>query len=105
MTAKNEGIEFVDEKERELFARARLGVEVEDFLMTNVGRYLHGRAKIEMQQAEKDALESDPDTFWGRRKLRKAREKARCARNFVVWCADAIVDGKHADQELSQHRG
>jgi hypothetical protein len=102
MAAKNEGIEFIDETERQAFARARLGSDVVDFLHSSSGRYLHGRAKLQIEQAREDALNCNPYTPWGRRKWKKIQHDAAVARAFVQWCADAIVDGNHAEQELNQ---
>jgi len=99
-----EAINFVDQREREFFARAQLGQQVLDFLASNVGRYLHGRAKNELEQAQVDALECNPDSFFGRRKLKKIRHRADVARSFMTWCADAIQDGEVAYQELKQYR-
>lgn len=97
-------VEFVDEKEKELFARSHLGVKVRDFLESDVGRYLQGRAQQEIEQAQVDALECNPRTWWGRRKLMKLQEKAGVARSFVKWIVEAIQDGEVAYQELSEYR-
>jgi len=96
---------FLDEKERLYFERARLGIEVHDFLRSDVGRYLHGRAKLELQEAQAEALECNPDSFFGRRKLRKIQRKADCALAFMRYCTDAISDGINAEQELADYRG
>lgn len=98
-------IEFIDEKERELFARGALGQQVLDFLASPVGRYLHGRAQAEVEQAQVDALEVNADSFFGRRKLKKLQHRAGVARSIMRWCADAIQDGEIAYQELREHRG
>ncbi|HTS55217.1 MAG TPA: hypothetical protein VMH26_18260, partial [Burkholderiales bacterium] len=55
------GVEFVDERERELFGAAVLAEDVRTFLRSHVGRYLHHRAKLEIEQAQVDALTVDPD--------------------------------------------
>lgn len=100
-------ISFIDEKERELFARATLGDDIRDFLRSPVGRYLHGRAKQQLEESKIDALAVDPDgwrAFFVRRKLRQIRLRAEIARSFMKWCADAIVDGDHAARELDEYR-
>jgi len=99
-----ENINFVDEKERELFARAELGVQAREFLDSPMGRYLQGRAQREIEQAQVDALECNPRTWWGRRKLLKLQERAATARYFVSWVVDALQDGNVAYQELKEHR-
>jgi len=96
-------LEFVDEKEREFFARAQLGVRVRDFLESDVGRYLHGRAKAEIEQAQVEALECSTSWF-GRRKLLKLQHKAGVARSFMRWIVEAIQDGEVAFTELKDYR-
>jgi hypothetical protein len=99
------GIEFIDTKERLYFERARLGFQVLDFLRSPVGRYLHGRAKLDLDECKQDALDCNPDSFFGRRKLKKIQRKADAAKSFIRYCTDAITDGQHAEQELEQYRG
>lgn len=101
---KLRNLQFIDEKERLLFAEAQLGHQVLDFLQSPTGRYLHGRAKAEFEQAQVEALEIDPDSWLGRRKLRKLRARAEFARHFLKWCVEAINDGEIATQEISNYR-
>jgi hypothetical protein len=109
MAARAEDVSFVDEAERELFAVAILGEDVRKFLLTDpVGRYLHHRAKLMVQQAEVDALKVDPDGWRGwfqaRRKLRLIRQRADVARAFMDWLAEAIMEGNNAEQKLEDYR-
>lgn len=97
-------VDFIDERERELFARAQLSQQVLDFLAGAVGRYLHGRARQTVEQAQVDALDCNIATFWGRRKFNKLQREADIARQFMKWCADAITDGEIAYQELKDYR-
>ena len=93
-------VEFLNDQEREYFARAKLGSDVEEFLQSDVGRYLHGRAKQEVTESQSEALNCNPDSWFGRRKLNKLRARAAVAENFMRWCADAIVDGRNAESQL-----
>ena len=107
MAVKYEGVEFVDEREREIFARADLGESVRAFLQSDTGRYLHGRCKIMFEQAKEDSLEVDTERWWGipgRRKLRKIQQQAEIARTVMKFLADAIIDGDHATTELNEYR-
>ena len=109
MAAVKEDVSFVDEHERELFATALLGEDVRKFLLNDpVGRYLHHRAKLEIQQAEVDALGVDPDGWRGwlysRRKLRIIRQKAQVARLLINFLAEAIMEGNNAEKELDDYR-
>lgn len=97
-------VDFVDEKERELFARSHLGVKAREFLESDVGKYLQGRAQQDIEQAQVDALECSPWTWLGRRKLLKLQHKAGIAKSFLKWIVEAIQDGEVAYQELSEYR-
>lgn len=108
MAASGQGIEFIDDRERDLFTIAKLGEDVREFLRTPVGRYIHERAKIMIKQAEADALEVDPDTwrgwFHGRRKLRQIRQRAATAKALISMLAEAIMEGDRAVAELEEYR-
>lgn len=107
--AVQDNIDFVDQKERELFAVASLGENIRTFLLSDpVGRYLHHRAKAQLLQAEIDAAEVDVDGLRGwlfaRRKLRAIRQRRAVAQAFINWLSEAIVDGDHATKELEDYR-
>ena len=97
-------IEFVDEKERELFARARLGESVHAFLRSDAGRYIHGRCRLELEDIKEQLLDCNLWTFLGRRRAKKLQEDAAVARKVMRFCADAIMDGEVAYQELTQYQ-
>lgn len=96
-------LEFVDKNEQVHFARAQLGEQVKDFLRGPAGRYLHGRAKLQLQECQEKALECNPHSFFGRRKLKTIQHDAGIARSFMSWCADAIQDGEFSYTELEEH--
>lgn len=96
-------LDFVDEQERIHFANAQLGEQIRAFLVSPAGRYLHGRAKQLLLQSQEDALGCNPDSFFGRRKLRRIQQDADVARRFMTWCADAIVEGEASYRELQQY--
>jgi hypothetical protein len=102
-------VKFVDEREREIFAVAMMGEKAVAFFRNDpVGQYLHHRAKVMIQEAQIDAIDLDPDGwrgwFFTRRKLRKLRQQRDLARLFINWLADAIVDGRNAEKELTDYR-
>ena len=105
---RESGVEFVSEEERELFGEAVLAEDVRAFLRTHpVGRYLHHRAKLQIQQAQEDALKLDPDGwswFRTRTKLRQIRMRAEVAKAFINWMADALIDGDNAAAQLEETR-
>jgi len=96
-------LEFVDRNEQVHFARAQLGEQVKDFLRGPAGRYLHGRAKQQLQECQEKALECNPNSFFGRRKLKAIQRDAGIARSFMTWCADAIQEGEFSYRELEEN--
>ena len=98
-------VTFVDDREKLYFATARLGIQAIEFLNGPTGRYLHGRAKQQLDQCKEAGLRCNPDSFFGRRKLRKIRNKAELAEMFMSWCAEIITEGEAAEQELKDYRG
>lgn len=99
-----ENIDFTDEKEREYFAEAQLGHQTREFLHSPVGRFLHGRAKLALEAARREALEIDPDSEDALTRLRKLREEAAVARKFMTWCAETIENGLAAEVQLDEYR-
>jgi len=97
-------LEFVDDKEREYFATARLGEDFETFIRSEVGQLLHGRAKLELDAVKDQLLDCNPHSFFGRRKIQKLQNRAQQARWFIRWCYDAIYDGKNAATLLTEYR-
>lgn len=96
-------IDFVDDRERTLFARAQLGYQVRAFLVAPAGRYLHGRAKQELEDVKNELIELGCPGFFSWYKRRKWRElhfRAEVARNFIKWCADALTEGIQAENQL-----
>lgn len=86
--------------ERYLFAEAHVGIEVEDFLRTDTGRYLKGRAEQEIGAAIDTFLNHDL-----RRNadvVARAQQKAREARRAFHWMLEAIIDGKQAEHQLAE---
>lgn len=97
-------LRFIDQAEATYFAQAQLGDDVRAFLTSPVGKYLHGCAKQELE-AVRDAMEDfNPNSFWGRRKLRKLQIRAKAARMFMAWCAEAITQGEMSYQQLKEYR-
>lgn len=99
------GIDFIDEQERLYFAQARLGSDTLMFMRSPVGRYLHGRAKQEVDEVKEELLDCNPDSFFGRRKIRKLQKKSNTAQLFMRWCVDIIEEGEVATKELENYRG
>jgi hypothetical protein len=82
---------------RELLQRVGLGVEAEQFLGSNLGRYLIERAESERDDAVgelKEANAEDPKA------IRNLQARIWRAESVQFWLADLINDGRNALHEL-----
>jgi len=96
--------EFIDSTEAELFAHAVLGEQAVDFLNSDLGRLLRGRAEQRKQDAKDAVIGINPMTPWGRRKIRKLQFEAAVADQFLQFIAQTVNDGRQAEQQLRQYR-
>ena len=97
-------LEFVDEQERAHFATAQLGEQVRAFLVSPSGRYLHGRAKQQLDICKESAIECNPNSLFGRRKLKRIQHDAGIAKAFIQWCTDALQEGDMSARQLQEYR-
>lgn len=98
-------MEFISDRERVLFAEARLGEAVRDFLASEVGSYLHGVATQEYEEAKSELMELDPDLSLDYSKeVAKIRSKAWNAEHFMSWLADLIQQGDNSYNLLQEER-
>lgn len=98
----SEDLDRFDDRERELYATMILREDVLEFLRSPVGRYLHGRAKLDLEAAKEDLLDCNPLSWWGRRKILKIQHRADVARSLMRYCVDAINDGHVAEKQLTE---
>ena len=105
MTEENSfgDVEFTSTEQKEYFQEARLGIDFENFLRSDVGRFLQARAVREYESAKEGILDCNPDSFFGRRKIKKFQQQAAAADNFLNWCAEAITNGRQAEQLLEDY--
>ena len=97
-------INFVSDKERVLFEEARLGIDVTTFLNTQHGRYLHGRARNELERIRNELQTLNPFEKGGRQKWEDLQREAWCAEHFMLWCVEAINYGNEAQVNLESFR-
>lgn len=98
-------IEFINDQERIYFAEAHLGEQARDFLLSPIGRYLHGRAK-QVVDLGKDTLAAieDPTTPEGVKIWKQTKRDMANAETFMAWLADAMVNGDNAAKALEDYR-
>ena len=72
---------------------AVFGKVVENFLNTELGKYLVGRAEREVEEAI-DQLKSVAP--WRRRRITELQNEIKNGERFQAWLADAIIEGQQA---------
>lgn len=86
-----------DASEQALHAEVQLGKEAEQFLRTDVGRYLVERAEEE----EREALDKLATVaWWRRRRIQQLQDQVWRARSFQSWLSELIVNGRQAQDHL-----
>ena len=95
-------IHFINERQRELFAEARFGQQVEDFLRTDIGRYLHGCASQDVNIAMQNMADIRPGDPKFRSKFSKEKFDYEVALKFIVWLGQAIERGSKAEYMLNE---
>jgi hypothetical protein len=92
-------------EEQELLAHAELGIEVEKFLKTDVGRLLDGRSQQDLEDAKEEIFDLDPYQFTTlvdlQNKIITIKRKAGTALALRQYLADAIISGKQALHQLN----
>lgn len=80
-----------------LFAEAILGKDAEEFLASDIGRYLVARAEEE----EREALDALATVWpWRRRRIAQLQTRLWRARSVKGWLAELITTGHQALQQL-----
>ncbi|MFA5691954.1 MAG: hypothetical protein WCQ69_10400 [Bacteroidales bacterium] len=81
---------------------AELGIEMEEFMLGKVGKYLWDRAESEITAAGMELRHVDP--FNGG-KIRDLQNRAKVAEMFMTFVRDAIENGRFAHEELKRDEG
>ena len=100
MAANPTQLAFINDTERQYFAEAVIGEEIRLFLVSSAGRYLHGCAKQEFEDCQKEMFEFDPYTPEGKKRYQELRANAWAAQNFLKWCVEAMQKGDNAGTML-----
>jgi hypothetical protein len=82
---------------RELYATVELGLDVQAFLRTPVGKYLWQRASDERVDALADLVDVSPADTEAVRALQSTIKRAD---SILFWLNEAIEAGKNAEAQL-----
>lgn len=83
----------------ELFAEAMIGKDAEEFIRSDIGRYIIGCAEQEAQEALDQLKRVYP---WRRRKITELQNKIWRAESIQSWLAELVIKGQQAIQQLDE---
>lgn len=78
-------------------AVVKFGIEVENFLLTPVGRYLNSRAEEEIESAVEELKRVNPRDEMG---IRDIQTRIQVCERVLYWLGDAIREGRMAEEQL-----
>ena len=84
---------------KELVAEAILGKDAEEFLNSDIGRFLVGRAEEEATYAVFLLKTVHP---WRTRRIKELQNKIWRAESFQLWLAEMVIRGNQALQGLEE---
>lgn len=84
---------------RDLIHQIDLGIQIEAFLGSDVGKYLIGRAEHDVEEATEELKKADPENP---KLIRTLQNKIKCAESIQYWMAEAIQSGHLAQQQLRE---
>ena len=82
-----------------LWAEAVLGQEASEFLSTEIGRYIVGRAEQDKADAMEKLARVSP---WRRNRIRQLQNEVWRAESVVSWIAELITSGQQAEAVLEE---
>lgn len=86
-----------DLSEQALYAEAMLGRDAEEFMKTDIGRYLLARAEEDEREALASLATVSP---WRKARIRELQNKVWRARSVVGWLTEIVTIGKQALHQL-----
>ena len=104
MAADPTQLQFINEAERQYFAEAVIGEDIQQFLMSTTGQFLHGCAKSEYDRCRDQMFDTDPYTMEGKKEYLRLKAEAWAASHFMQWCVDAVLRGREAEGMLKSIR-
>jgi hypothetical protein len=82
-----------------LMAEAVLGRDADEFLSSELGRYMVGRCDQEIAEAQDQLSDVSP---WRRRKIQDLQNKIWRAKAAKEWLAELIANGRAAESALEE---
>jgi hypothetical protein len=82
-----------------LMAEAVLGRDAEEFLNTELGRFILGRCEQEIAEAQEQLSRVSP---WRRRRIQQLQNEVWRAQSMKAWLGELITNGRSAEASLEE---
>lgn len=102
MSDESEIQEFIaqlDPGARTFYAEAILGKDAHEFFSSDMGRYMIGCAKQDMETAYAKLKSVSP---WRRNRIRQLQNEVEVAERFILYIRDLVLRGKAAEHALQE---
>ena len=83
----------------EIIAEAMLGKDAEEFIQSDIGRYLVGCADQEIEEAVTLLKTVAP---WRMRRIRELQNRIYRAESFKTWMYELVIKGRQALQQMEE---
>ena len=94
-------VEFQDQTEETLYRLVMLGESARDFFDSDVGRYVIGAARMDLEVIDQKLRVVSP---WRRRKILKLQMEYKAVQDGIRWIAEVIQQAEDAETQLNQYR-
>ena len=83
-----------------LMAEAVLGRDADEFMRTDIGRYVLGRCEQEIDEAQELLSRVSP---WRRRRIQELQNQIYRAKSLKSWLVELVNNGNAAEAVLSEN--
>lgn len=82
-----------------LMAEAVLGRDAEEFLATDIGRYIVGRCEQDIAEAQDQLSRVSP---WRKKRIQELQNQVWRAQSVRGWIGELVADGRAAEAALEE---
>lgn len=83
----------------ELRGRIAFGLDVQQFMGSNIGRYLQARANADIEEALEALKTADPEDP---KAIRKLQNDVAVASSVLEWLGQAVTEGEQAERQFHE---
>lgn len=97
--ALQELLNTLDPESRSLYAEADLGRQAKEFMASELGRYMLGCARQDLEVAHQKLARTLPFRW---RRIQALQNDIRVAEMFLLYLRDLIIQGTSAEKQLEE---